>query len=105
MTQRQPDGDARPTLLITTHAQQRLQQRGISLEIVHLIYEFGTSRWKNGELTYSFDHKARKRLDKALGDELASDLAEQASKYYIVVSPDQQPVLVTAAIQLKRRRN
>ena len=96
---------SKPTLLITAHAQQRLQQRGISLEIVDLIYEFGTYRWKKGELTYSFDHKARKRLDKAIGDELASDLAAQASKYYIVVSPDQQPVLVTVAIRLRRRRN
>ena len=94
---------SKPTLLITAHAQQRLQQRGIPLEIVDLVYEFGTRQWSDGALAYSVDGRAKRRMQKAIGKQLAVQVAEQANGCYIVVSAD-EPVVITVARQLRRNR-
>ena len=42
-------------------------------------------------------------MDKAVGPQLAAEMAEQASGCYIVVSAD-EPVVITVARQLRRKK-
>jgi len=53
--------------MYTKHAEVRMQQRGISKEIVELLLNFGICREDNfgGEI-YSFNKKARKQLSRKL---------------------------------------
>ena len=71
--------------------------------MINVLYEFGSRDWSNGGLTYSLDGKARRRMIRAVGPQLAAKFAEQANKIYIVVSPGES-VLITAARRLRRKR-
>ena len=93
----------RPPIIISEHARTRSQQRGISLEVIDILYKFGSREWSDGELAFSLDGKARRRMDKAVGPQLAAEMAEQASGCYIVVSAD-EPVVITVARQLRRKK-
>ncbi len=93
----------KPTLVITDHALRRCQQRGILPRTIDLLYRFGTSDWSDGAVTYRMDGRARRRMEKAVGSQLSVEAAEQADGCDIIVSAD-EPVLVTAARRLKRKR-
>lgn len=93
----------RPQLDFSTHALERCQQRGISLDIVEQIYMYGTREWSAGALAFRIDAQARRRMDRALGSQLANELSEQARGWYVVVSAD-EPVVITVARQLRRKR-
>ena len=81
----------------------RSQQRGISREVIDVLYKFGSREWSDGGLAFSLDNKARRRMTKAVGSQLAAEMAEQANGCYIVVSAD-EPVVITVARQLRRKK-
>ena len=55
-------------LLITQHASQRLQQRGIKVSTLSLLHEFGRRVYNHkGAFLVSFDHAARRQVEAALG--------------------------------------
>lgn len=55
-------------LSLSKHAAQRLQQRGIRLEAIELLNEFGRRLYTHdGAAKIIFDHAARRRISAAFG--------------------------------------
>ena len=83
---------------ISTHAQTRIQQRGIPPLIVDWLMEFGAVKYTHGARKRFFDKKARNRLAQAVGDEVVNRLGSLLNVY--VVEADE--TLVTAGHRLRR---
>jgi len=68
----------------TTHAIQRCSQRGIRLQQVQWLLEFGCHTWNRGARVYFFDRARLKRLLLSLSS-AERQLAEKAQNVYVVV--------------------
>ena len=90
------------TSTMTTHAQQRIQQRAVPLLVVELLEEFGTSVRTGCAERLLFDKAALKRLKRHLGGERGLRMVEPWLGVYAVVGDD--GCLVTVAHQQHRHR-
>ena len=100
-------------IALSRHAEKRIQQRGIKLEILVAVLLFGRSyptkaspKWYGGieddtERTYSIslDQKSRRELAKALGSKYAQ-LADK-SNIYLIAKHD-PPILITIGHRKRR---
>ena len=97
-------GGVQSQLVISDHARIRAQQRGIPLKAIEALYTYGTRQYSRGEYSYSMDKRARRRMDRAIGQQLAAELAEMISDLYIIVGADEPPIVITVAHQMRRKR-
>ena len=82
----------------TRHASARMQQRGISKEIVYALFDFGRTRYINGACVTDMD---RKGLDLYLSrqESAKNQLLGKLRKTYLI---EREGNLVTVAIKNKR---
>lgn len=85
--------------MYTTHAQTRLQQRGIPGEAVDALLAYGNTRRHHGADIHFLDKQARSRARAALGQRTFCRL-EKALDAYLVVGDD--GTVITAAHRLQR---
>jgi hypothetical protein len=88
--------------MYTKHAEVRMQQRGISRDVVELLLRYGNCRENNcgGEI-YSFSKKARKRVARKLERKALSRL-DHCWDAYAVLCEGQ---IVTCGHRTQRFRN
>jgi hypothetical protein len=81
-------------LTLTYHAQARLQQRGIPALVIESLLDYGRKEYdhRGGRVIY-FDHRARKRLQRAF-DSQAYKFMERHLDTYAVVALDGEIVTV-----------
>lgn len=84
-------------MIISNHALQRMQQRGINDLAVNLLLSYGTRIHQSGSEVVKLDKGDKKRLFKQIKD-LANHL-EKLEKLYLI---ETDGVIVTAALQYKR---
>lgn len=82
---------------LTRHARTRLQQRGITIDQVTKVLDYGSVQRAHGASRYFLDKAARQRIAVSMPDELRS---LQALDIQVVVSND--GALITAAHRTKR---
>jgi hypothetical protein len=71
-------------LPLSPHAATRMQQRGITAEVIGLLLDYGASQpsWQGSEILY-FDHRARRRMD-AIGAALARRALDCRDAYAVL---------------------
>lgn len=84
---------------MTSHAQARIQQRGIPLEAIDAILSYGKRRRREGADIYFLDRRSRGRMARALGKKTYTRL-ERSLDSYLVVGDD--GAIITAAHRLGR---
>ena len=85
---------------ITDHAQVRLQQRGITAQVLDCLLTYGkTEHDHQGAEIVFFDHNARNRVRKALGNEEFRKLADRLDTYAVIASDG---AVVTVGHRTKR---
>jgi hypothetical protein len=87
------------TMVLTTHAQRRLQQRSIPGFVLELLLQFGTRVQQNGSERIFFDKAARREVKRFLGIRIYSRI-EDLLDVYAIVSRD--GCVVTAGYRLER---
>ena len=87
---------------VSTHAQERLQQRAIPPLVIELLEEFGSPIRSHGAERLIFDKAARRRLTRHLGGPRSLRMVEPWLDVYAVVADDGR--LVTAAQQRRHHR-
>lgn len=83
-------------LIITSHAQARMQQRGIALQVVETLALYGRRRHAKGAVRIDFDKRARARVRQALS--LAS-MPDHLFNTYLVMNGDK---LISVGHRTKR---
>jgi len=81
----------------STHADIRMQQRGINHLSVELLMSYGKRAYQNGSQIITLDKKAKKKLFKEIKD-IAANL-EKLEKLYLI---EADGVIVTTGIQQQR---
>lgn len=81
-------------LAFTSHAEARLNQRGIPPFVVELLDRFGTVRRSYGQEKVYFDKKAKKALRRHFGGARGMRLVEPFLDVYAVMSEDGAVVTV-----------
>ena len=90
-------------LRLTEHAQVRCQQRGISPNVLSTVLRFGKCKPTKDGRSYSMDHPARRRAERALGKTAYGRISDKLNIYIVVATNDEY--VVTVAHRLRRRRN
>ena len=90
-------------LELTRHAQTRCQQRGISPELLDLVYVHGVLRHTSKGFSCYMDKRSRDRARTAIGEDAYRALADKLD-FYFVLDIDRRHVL-TVAHRLRRRRS
>ena len=85
-------------LQYTPHAGARMQQRGISPEVVSLVVAYGCHQWSHGAEKYFLDKKAHTRIRHAIGESWYQRIRGTLNVYVVVTADG---VVVTAAHRLK----
>ena len=85
---------------MTDHAQVRLQQRGITAQILDYLLTYGRTEYghQGAEIVF-FDQNARNRVRKALGNEEFRKLADRLDTYAVLASDG---AVVTVGHRTKR---
>ena len=85
---------ASPEVILSDHAQARIQQRGIKPSWISIVLEYGHYIYQSGKHTYtvSLDKSGIKQIKKSFGDLV--DLGK-LRKLYLILSDDS--VVVTCA--------
>ncbi len=86
------------------HAQQRINQRGISPFVVDLIMEFGDVEYHQGKEIFRISRKAERRLDAYLGA-MAGDVKRSLKDIYIVAADDRVVTVARQTRHMKRERH
>ncbi|MGF3027382.1 hypothetical protein ACQVP2_31810 [Methylobacterium aquaticum] len=73
------------TLVLSHHAQQRLQQRAIPPLVVEYLEQFGSSMRCGGAERLFFDKESRRRLSRHVGGARGLRTIEQWLDVYVVV--------------------
>jgi hypothetical protein len=85
---------------ITCHAQVRLQQRGITAQVLDCLLAYGqTEHDHQGAKIVFFDHHARNRVRKALGNKEFKKLADRLDTYAVLAGDG---AVVTVGHRTKR---
>ena len=88
--------------MYTKHAEVRMQQRGISRDVVELLLRYGNCRVNiSGSDIYSFNKKARKLVAKKLGKKELSKLDHCWDAYAVLC----EGRIVTCGHRTQRFRN
>lgn len=82
-------------LAFTTHAEKRIQQRGIPPMVVDLLMRFGSASRCDGAERFMFDKNARNRLRQHLGGDRGLKIIDRWLNVYVVIGDNGQ--VVTAA--------
>ena len=90
-------------LELTQHAVVRCQQRGISLELLYLVYVHGVLRHTTKGFSCYMNKRSRERAKAAIGEDAYRGLAGKLN-FYFVLDSDRRQVL-TVAHRLRRRRS
>jgi hypothetical protein len=85
---------------ISSHAQTRIQQRGIPPLILNWLIEFGAVKHTHGARKRFFDKRARARLAQAVGDEVVNRLGSLLNVYLV----ESEETIVTTGHRLRRVR-
>jgi len=89
-------------IAFTTHAEKRIQQRGIPPMVIDLLMQFGSASRCDGAERFMFDKLARKRLRRHLGGDRGLKVIDRWLNVYAVVGDNGQ--VVTAAHKHSRFR-
>lgn len=84
---------------MTSHAQTRIQQRGISAQAIDAILSYGRRKRHHGADVYFLDKPSRQRLACSIGQKEYLKL-ERSLNSYLVVSDD--GAIITAAHRRQR---
>lgn len=87
---------------LTQHAAARLQQRAISVLALDLLWEFGSTARTRGADSLFFDHAARQRAARSLGNE-GLRRVHKLTNIYAVIADD--GAVITAGWRTRRRRH
>ena len=90
-------------LTLTQHALARCQQRGISLDLVDLVYAHGVLRHTHEGFSCSMDKRSRDRARKAIGEAAYKAIADKLD-FYLVLDVERRHVL-TVAHRLRRQKS
>lgn len=86
------------SIILTTHARVRMQQRGIPQDQVDFLFEFGTERYdRSGKSWIFYDHRAKKSMQRQLPKEVLKHV--KFNTYGIV---EDGGVFVTVGHRIKR---
>lgn len=86
-------------ITLTDHARIRMQQRGIPKSQIEWLWEFGSERYdRYGKLWLSYDHKAKKLMQKLLPKDVLKRVKLDA---YGVIA-EESGVMVTVGHRTKR---
>ncbi len=88
----------------TEHAQQRINQRGISPFVVDLIMEFGDVEYHQGKEIFRISRKAERRLNAYLGG-MAGDVKRSLKDIYVVAADDHVVTVARQTRHMKRERH
>ncbi len=89
-----------PKIPMTTHAMHRLKNRGITLEQVRIVTEFGMQQRSHGATRYALDKKSRQLV----AEGLPSNFLRRAGSLDIVAVYSDDGVLITASHRTERLR-
>ena len=88
----------------TNHALIRCQQRGISHELVDIVYAYGRRSYNKGAEVRFMDKCSRKLAERRLGSEVYRQISDKLD-FYIVTSPDGSVLTVAHRnVRLKEKR-
>ena len=87
--------------MLTRHAAERCQQRGIRTEVVEAILAYGDRHWRHGAEVCFMTRQAREQATAALGARRFARIADRLD-CYVVLSDDGS--IVTAAQRRQRLR-
>ena len=87
---------------ISQHAQRRMQQRGISVEMAALLIKYGKYQYDKGFKIFSLDKKAANYLQQT--NKVSKQLLEKLKKLYVVFY-SQNNTLITTAYRIHRLKN
>lgn len=96
--------DRRPfaELVLSAHAHRRCQQRGISEEVLKILYEHGRTAWcRDGVLSYTINRNQHSKLRVAIGEPAFRSVVDHLDSY-MVVSLD--GTIVTVAHRVEKHR-
>jgi hypothetical protein len=88
---------------VSTHARVRMQQRGISEDVLERLIEFGETRHdhRGAEIVY-FGHAARRRLQSRLGKPALKAMERQMNAYAVLAVNGE---VITVGHRVKRIPN
>lgn len=78
---------------LTRHAVIRCQQRGISHQLVEIVYTYGRRSYNKGAEVRFMDKCSRRSAERRLGSEAYRQVANKLD-FYIVISPDESILTV-----------
>ena len=94
MTQKELLTELKNNITISEHAYQRMQQRGISLETIAIIFKFGFKEITHQDHRYIFKSKKQKKINREiLLDKIFKKFQKQIENTALIVN---QGRLVTA---------
>lgn len=73
-------------LSLSKHAASRIRQRGIRIESVYFVVDYGRCRWRNGALVFFMDKQSRRAAQRAQRDQYRD--SSDNLNFYVVVSRD-----------------
>lgn len=77
-------------LSMTRHSQTRLQQRGIPLNVIENLLDFGHEAYDHrGSRVIYFDRRARSRLQKVIGDDTFRRIECHLDAYAVIGEHDE----------------
>ncbi len=89
--------------MLTQHARTRMQQRGISTEVINLVSTFGRVNYHRGQKVFFLTRRGQKKIN-AL--DLPQPIKEKAARTFVVMGGDS---VVTVGIKYRHfkrdRRN
>lgn len=86
---------------LSHHAEVRLSQRSIPPQVINWLLAYGSVRRSRGRDVYAFDHKARRKLQREIGELFYRRVVGLLDCYAVV---EDNGVVVTAAWPRKTRR-
>ena len=95
--------EATQDFVLSQHARERCQQRGISLQHVNVMHAHGVWRHTTKGFSCFMNRRARERVRITLGDDVYRTMADKLD-FYLVMDMDCTTVL-TVAHRLRRHKS
>ena len=71
-------------LVLSEHARKRCQQRGVTDEIIRVVYAYGTVVEHRGSKKFFMDKRARSRAERGLGHAAYTRVADRLNVYLVI---------------------